>query len=264
MSFIRAYLRASTAEQNANRARSDLDRFTAERNLLIASYYAENESGASLKRPELFRLLSDSHEGDVLLVEQVDRLSRLNTGDWELLRSEIKKRDIRIVAMDLPTSWIFLSSASKPDEFTGRMFAAINDMLLDMLAAIARKDYEDRRRRQTQGIAKAKDEGLYKGRPENVERNERIAKLLMLKHSWSSIMDTMQCSRSTIARIAERISTTTVSIKSGHEQAAIAEITRGKDLSKTHISIENDGDTNRITVAILLDPKELEEIQRKP
>jgi DNA invertase Pin-like site-specific DNA recombinase len=41
---------------------------------------------------------------------------------------------------------------------------AINGMLLDMLAAVARKDYDDRRRRQAQGQAKAKAEGRYKGR----------------------------------------------------------------------------------------------------
>jgi hypothetical protein len=50
------------------------------------------------------------------------------------------------------------------DEFTVRMFEAINGMLLDMLAAVARKDYDDRRRRQAQGQAKAKAEGRYKGR----------------------------------------------------------------------------------------------------
>ena len=38
---------------------------------------------------------------------------------------------------------------------------AINSMMLDMLAAVARKDYDDRRRRQVQGIAKAKLEGAY-------------------------------------------------------------------------------------------------------
>jgi hypothetical protein len=46
------------------------------------------------------------------------------------------------------------------------MFAAINDMLLDILAAVARKDFEDRRRRQMHGQAKAKAEGEYVGRPE--------------------------------------------------------------------------------------------------
>jgi DNA invertase Pin-like site-specific DNA recombinase len=40
-------------------------------------------------------------------------------------------------------------------------------MMLDMLAAVARKDYEDRRRRQSEGIAKAKKEGKYRGRPIN-------------------------------------------------------------------------------------------------
>src|SRR5271155_3117090 len=64
------------------------------------------------------------------------------------------------------------------DEFTGRMFEAINGMLLDMLAAVARKDYVDRRRRQAQGQAKAKSEGKYKGRPEDTDRNDGIASML--------------------------------------------------------------------------------------
>jgi DNA invertase Pin-like site-specific DNA recombinase len=56
--FVRAYLRASTNEQDAQRARSTLDRFAEEHNLAICNYYAENESGARLDRPELFRLLA--------------------------------------------------------------------------------------------------------------------------------------------------------------------------------------------------------------
>jgi hypothetical protein len=36
--------------------------------------------------------------------------------------------------------------AAPGEEFTARMFAAVNAMMLDMLAAVARKDYEDRRR----------------------------------------------------------------------------------------------------------------------
>jgi DNA invertase Pin-like site-specific DNA recombinase len=80
---------------------------------------------------------------------------------------------MRVVALDLPTSWMMATSAG--DEFTVRMFEAINGMLLDMLAAVARKDYVDRRRRQAQGQAKAKAEGRYKGRPEDAERNDGIA-----------------------------------------------------------------------------------------
>jgi DNA invertase Pin-like site-specific DNA recombinase len=37
------------------------------------------------------------------------------------------------------------------------MLKAINNMMMDMLAAIARKDYQDRRRRQAEGIKKAKE-----------------------------------------------------------------------------------------------------------
>ena len=37
------------------------------------------------------------------------------------------------------------------DDFTSRMFEAVNSMMLDMIAAIARKDYVDRRKRQAQG-----------------------------------------------------------------------------------------------------------------
>jgi len=59
------------------------------------------------------------------------------------------------------------------------MFEAINEMLLDLLAAVARKDYDDRRRRQAQGQAKAKAEGRYKGRPEDTDRNEGIARMLV-------------------------------------------------------------------------------------
>jgi DNA invertase Pin-like site-specific DNA recombinase len=73
----------------------------------------------------------------------------LNQTDWEALKAELSARRIRIVALDLPTSWMM--AAKTGDEFTGRMFDAINGMLLDMLAASARKDYEDRRRRQAQG-----------------------------------------------------------------------------------------------------------------
>jgi DNA invertase Pin-like site-specific DNA recombinase len=161
--FVRAYLRASTDDQNANRARDQLKAFVAQRGLSVAAWYVENVSGAKLSRPELFRLLNDAQPGDILLVEQVDRLSRLTTGDWEQLKAELTARRVRVVALDLPTSWMM--ATNNADEFTGRMFEAINGMLLDMLAAVARKDYDDRGRRQAQGQAKAKVEGRYKGPP---------------------------------------------------------------------------------------------------
>ncbi|ESY81781.1 resolvase [Mesorhizobium sp. LNHC221B00] len=198
---MRAYLRASTKEQDAGRARADLERFAQERGLAVAAWYEENESGATLKRPELDRLMRDCHPADVLLVEQVDRLSRLNEADWEKLRADLKAKQVRVVALDLPTSW---QAVSDGDEFSRRMAEAINGMMLDMLAAIARKDYTDRRRRQTQGMAKAQAEGRLKGRQEDIKRNAAIAAMLKTGASWNQIVDVMGCSRATVAKLAKR------------------------------------------------------------
>lgn len=195
--FVRAYLRASTDEQDAQRARHVLDTFANERSVVICGYYAENESGGRLDRPELFRLLADSRPHDVLLVEDVDRLSRLAAAEWEKLKGLIRKRQVRVVAVNVPTTWQHL--ARSQNEFDARMFGAINDMLMDMLAAIARRDYEQRRERQSQGIAKAKAAGKYRGRQVDHTRYGAINRLLASGSSWTVVQRTIGCSRSTIS-----------------------------------------------------------------
>jgi DNA invertase Pin-like site-specific DNA recombinase len=85
--------------------------------------------------------------------------------------------------------------ADTKDEFTTRLFAAMNSMLLGMLAAISRKDYDDRRRRAAQGIAKAKAQGKYRGRPENASRNAGIAAQLRGGASWSERQKSMGVSQ---------------------------------------------------------------------
>ena len=208
--FVRAYLRASTTEQDANRARSALDTFAQGHDQHIASYYTENESGASLQRPELFRLLADAKPGDVLLVEQVDRLSRLTEGDWQHLRATIKAKEVRVVALDLPTSHQFMASTSNTtaDAFTSRMLGAINDMLLDMLAAVARKDYEDRRRRQNEGIAKAKAQGAYKGRGIDKDKHANIMALLNKGTGIREAAKILGVSTSTVLRARDKANAT--------------------------------------------------------
>lgn len=201
MTFIRAYLRASTEDQDATRARQDLEEFAKSQGLKVASWYAENESGATLARPALFRLIDDAHPGDVLLVEQVDRLSRLNTQDWETLKAELSAKRIRVVALDLPTSW--MGAKADLDETTQALLDAVNRMLLDMLAAVARKDYTDRRRRQAQGIEKAKTVGLYRGRKADADRHAAIAGMLDKGMSWSQVQAATGASRSTIKRVVD-------------------------------------------------------------
>ena len=108
-------------------------------------------------------------------------------------------------ALDSASPALFSRSPTSTagDEFTARMFAALNAMMLDMLAAVARKDYEDRRR-QAQGIAKAKAAGAYRGRPEDTARNAGIAGMLRSGMSWSSIQAATGCSRATIAKVRAR------------------------------------------------------------
>ena len=86
-------------------------------------------------------------------------------------------------------------------EFTASIIQAVNGMLLDMLAAVARKDYEDRRRRQLQGIEKARADGKYAGRKPDLKKRANIASLLKAGQSYSSIQVTLGCSRYLIADV---------------------------------------------------------------
>ena len=200
--FIRAYLRASTKEQNAKRAKSELIVFANDYGHKIAAFYVENESGATLVRPKLMQLIEDAHKGDVILVEQIDRLARLNQADWDTLKRMLSEKKLSIVSKELPTSYMALQP-ERSTEFMSSILQAINSMMLDMLAAIARKDYEDRRNRQMQGIARAKAEGKYSGRRKDTEKRKIIASLLKSGHSYSDIQKMAKCSRHLIADVAK-------------------------------------------------------------
>mgnify|MGYP002769367178 FL=1 len=76
---------------------------------MVRNHCGENISGTKLDRPELGRLLMDSHRNDILLVEQIDRLTRLSNSDWITLKKQIEQHELRIVSLDVPTSWQALS-----------------------------------------------------------------------------------------------------------------------------------------------------------
>jgi DNA invertase Pin-like site-specific DNA recombinase len=104
-----------------------------------------------------------------------------------------------------------MMAKANSDDFTARMSDAINGMMLDMLAAVARKDYEDCRRRQLQGQKRASELGLYRGRQENKARNDGIASMLRASSSWSQIQAATGCSRATVVKIARRTRASQVS-----------------------------------------------------
>lgn len=203
--YIFGYLRASTSDQNAKRAQTALQQFVQQKGSRIAGWYIENESGASLQRPELLRLLDDAAIGDAIIIEQIDRLSRLDEQSWFTLKEMLLKKELKVISLDLPTSHIALSPQIT-DEFTNSMIKAINNMMMDMLAAIARKDYEDRRRRQAEGIKKAREEGKYRGKQANLELHEKIYQLRVINRL--SISDTAKLtnvSTRTVIRVAKKL-----------------------------------------------------------
>ena len=197
--LIRGYLRASTTEQDALRAKKELKAFGMKFDHRIAGYYIENQSGTKLERPELNKLIEDSEAGDVLLIEKMDRLTRLPWGEWKTLKARIMAKGLVIVVADQPMTHTVFTSGEQ-----NTITLALTEFMLDLGAAMARDDYETRYKRQAQGIAKAKAEGKYRGRQPNLALHHDILDQLTLGRSYSQIQEKLGCSRATIARVVKR------------------------------------------------------------
>lgn len=90
------------------------------------------------------------------------------------------------------------------DEFIDWMLAAIKSMLVEMMAAIARKDYEQQRERQAQGIEKTKAAGKYKGRPIDKDLHKRLKELLAAGLGVRAVARHASCSTTTVLKIRDR------------------------------------------------------------
>ena len=165
---VRIYVRASTKEQDAKRALTDLISFSKSYGDSYVEYI-ENYSGTKLNRPTLTKLLDDAQQGDILLVESVDRLSRLSQDDFGILKQRIKDKGLRLVVHDLPTTHTVNAG------MTGEILAVVNNMLIDLLATMAKLDNDKRKERIKQGLAKSG----YKpnGKTANTEKHKRILEL---------------------------------------------------------------------------------------
>lgn len=196
------YLRASTKDQDANRAKTALKLFAAEKGLCIVGVYAENISGTKLNRPELLSLLFTAESGDVLLVESVDRLSRLSQPDWDTLKATIKAKGLRLVVADLPTSHMLVEAKG----ITGQIMDVINNMLIDLMATMARLDQEKRVERIKQGLENKRAADQHwkpAGKGRNTAKWAEVQSL-MLKHptmSADQLAKLAGCGVATVYRI---------------------------------------------------------------
>ena len=196
---VRIYVRASTKDQDAERALSDLIKFSSEYSSEYVEY-VENESGTKLNRPILTSLLNESKQGDILLVESVDRLSRLEQSDFEILKQQIKGKGLRLVVADLPTTHVVNIG------MTGEILNVINSMLIDLLATMAKLDNDKRRERIKQGLERSG----YKptGKKANTAKHERIKQLLEAGNmTKEEIAKAVECGVATVYRVAKELKT---------------------------------------------------------
>jgi DNA invertase Pin-like site-specific DNA recombinase len=133
-------------------------------------------------RAELRTVLEFLRKGDVLMVTRIDRLAR-SIGDLQDIVRMIRARGAALKATEQP---IDTSTAA------GKCF-------LDMLGVFAEFETNLRRERQLEGIAKAKAEGKYKGRPASID----AAQVREMRARASKIAKALAIGRASVYRVLE-------------------------------------------------------------
>ena len=142
---IIGYARTSTAEQIAG-----LD--AQARDLTAAGcekMFHEQVSGSTAKRAQLQAALNRSREGDTLVACKPDRLAR-STADFLSTVARLETKDLGLIILSMGGQCLDTRSP------TGKL-------MMTMLAAVAEFERAPMLERQREGIAKARNEGRYKG-----------------------------------------------------------------------------------------------------
>ncbi len=174
------YARVSTEDQDCSIQEEELRKGGAN---VIRS---EKKSGTSTAgRTELQNVLDFLQEGDTLLVTRIDRLAR-SLMDLEGLVGVLKEKGVHLKATGQP-----IDTATP----AGRAF-------LQMLGVFAEFETAIRRERQMEGIAKAKERGVYKGRKPSVPV-ERVREMRAEGVGPSAIAKELGIARSSVYKALE-------------------------------------------------------------
>ncbi len=174
------YARTSTTEQEAG--------LEAQRRDLLASgceEVFEEQVSSVQRREELEKALKFIRKGDTLVVTKLDRLAR-SVPDLVKIMGQLEEKgaSLRILAMNLDT-----------DTPTGRL-------LLNLVGSIAQFEREIMLERQREGIAKAKDEGKYKGRAKTARaKTDDVLALFKAGKGASEIAKEVGIGRASVYRI---------------------------------------------------------------
>jgi DNA invertase Pin-like site-specific DNA recombinase len=144
-----AYIRVSTVDQNVSRQIKALEKFN------IDKFFIEKISAKNTKRPKLKELLEFAREGDVIFIHDFSRLAR-STKDLLNIVEQLDEKGIHLISYkeNIDTTTV-----------TGKL-------MLTMIGAIAEFERESILERQREGIAIAKEKGVYKGRkPINIDKD---------------------------------------------------------------------------------------------
>ena len=135
------YIRVSTTEQNSARQEVLMSE------LSVDQVFIDRMSGKSTDRPELKRMMTFVREGDTVIVESISRFAR-NTRDLLDLVEQLTTKGVEFVSK---------KEAIDTSTPTGKF-------MLTVFGAVAELEREYILQRQREGIAIAKENGVYKGR----------------------------------------------------------------------------------------------------
>ncbi|MGF7163620.1 DNA invertase Pin-like site-specific DNA recombinase [Rhodoligotrophos appendicifer] len=174
------YARVSTTDQDNSIQEARL------RSAGCRHVHFEKVSGGGRKNRFMLRqALDHCREGDTLMVTRVDRLAR-SIGDLQDILRELKEKGVELKVLDQQVD------TSTP---SGKCF-------LDMLGVFAEFETSLRRERQMEGIRKAKQKGVYKGRKPSID----IARVKLLRPQGmeaSTIARTLNIGRASVYRVLE-------------------------------------------------------------
>ena len=176
-----AYRRVSTVDQNLDRQEFGDD---------VDKVFEEKLSGKSASdRPALQSLLDYARDGDCVVVHSIDRLAR----DLRDLQDIISTLNDKGVAISFKTEGLTFDPGNQD---------ALATLQLQMMGAFAEFERNIIKKRQLEGIAKAKAKGVYvnHGRKPTIDR-DKVHKLRSEGLSTYKIADKMGISRMSVHRI---------------------------------------------------------------
>lgn len=191
------YIRVSTKEQNLDRQIKSLVEYGVPKE----NIKSDKESGKNFDRPAYQLLKNDIlREGDTLVIKELDRLGR----NKDMIKAELdyfKQNNIRVKILNVPTT---LMDIPQGQEWIIDM---INNILIEVLGAIAEEERNKIKARQAEGIAVAKEKGTHMGRPRAeypIMWEETYKKWKAGEITATKAMELLQLKRTTFYKLAKQ------------------------------------------------------------